>query len=162
MHMNSATRAAIRIGNFRIFPVSRELNPHATSTDANILSLVGNNKRVLELGCGAGHMSRALRDQGCTVVGIEIHPEAAQKAASICERVIVEDLDYLPFERELGADRFDVVVAADVLEHLKDPLFILRTLKKFVLPQGYVVISVPNVAPISVRLALHSGKLPYG
>jgi 2-polyprenyl-3-methyl-5-hydroxy-6-metoxy-1,4-benzoquinol methylase/glycosyltransferase involved in cell wall biosynthesis len=160
--MNSATRAATRIGNFRTFPVSRELNPLATSTDANVLSLVGKNKRVLELGCGAGHMSRALREQGCTVVGIEIHPEAAQKAASICERVIVEDLDYLNFERELGTDRFDVVLAADVLEHLKDPLFILQTIKQFVLPRGYVVISVPNVAHISVRLALLAGKFPYG
>jgi 2-polyprenyl-3-methyl-5-hydroxy-6-metoxy-1,4-benzoquinol methylase/glycosyltransferase involved in cell wall biosynthesis len=162
MHaMNSATGAAIRIGNFRTFPISRELNGQTSSTDANILRLVGRNKRVLELGCGFGHMSRGLREQGCTVVAIEIHPEAAQSAAQVCERVIIGDLDYLNFERELSTDRFDVVVAADVLEHLKDPLSVLQAIRQFLLPQGHVVVSIPNVAHISVRLALLAGKFPY-
>src|SRR5262245_52476095 len=108
--MNSAaTRAVTRIGNFRTFSILRELNCQTSSTDANILRLVGSNKRVLELGCGSGHMSLAFREQGCSVVGIEIHPEAAQTAAAICERVIIGDLDYVHLEREFGADRFDVI-----------------------------------------------------
>src|ERR1051325_2221775 len=137
--MNSATRAATQIGNFRTFSILREINPRTSSTDATILRFVGPNKRVLELGCGGGHMSGALCKQGCTVVGIEIHPQAAQSAATVCERVIVGDLDYLNLERELGADRFDVVVAADVLEHLKDPLPVLQAVKQFLLPHGHVV-----------------------
>src|SRR5262245_21140901 len=157
----TSPRPAVRIGNFRAFSISREVNSEASSTDASILRLVGAHKRVLELGCGSGHMTQALREQDCTVIGIEIHPEAAERAAANCERVIVGDLDYLDFQRELGTDRFDVIVAADVLEHLKDPLSILRSVKQFLLPRGRLVISVPNVAHISIRLALLAGKFPY-
>jgi len=106
-------------------------------------------------------MSQALRDQECKVVGIEINAEAADRAAAICEKVIVADLDYVDFDQELGSDRFDVVVAADVLEHLKDPVSVLSALRKFLVPGGYVVISVPNIAHLSVRLALLAGKFPY-
>jgi 2-polyprenyl-3-methyl-5-hydroxy-6-metoxy-1,4-benzoquinol methylase/glycosyltransferase involved in cell wall biosynthesis len=154
--------AVNRVGNFRTFATSREMNPAPTSTDGTILRLIGRNQRVLELGCASGNMSGALRDQGCTVVGIEIHREAAQSAAQICERVIVGDLDYMSLENELGAERFDVVLAADVLEHLKDPLSVLQSIKAFLHPHGRVVISVPNIAHISVRLALLSGRFPYG
>jgi predicted glycoside hydrolase/deacetylase ChbG (UPF0249 family)/2-polyprenyl-3-methyl-5-hydroxy-6-metoxy-1,4-benzoquinol methylase len=158
--MNSAAGSA-QIRNFRTFSISRGLNADTTSTDAAILRSVGRDKRVLELGCGCGHMSQALREQGCTVVGVEIHPEASQAASNICERVIIGDLDYLNFDRELGDDRFDTVLAADVLEHLKDPLSVLQAVKRFLLPDGDVVISVPNVAHISIRLALLAGKFPY-
>ena len=151
-----------RLGNFRTFSITRGLNPETTSTDANILRLVGQDKRVLELGCGSGHMSRVLREQGCAVVGVEIDPRAAESAAAICERLIIGDLDYLNFHEELGSDRFDVILAADVLEHLKDPLSILETVRQFLNPHGYVVISVPNVAHISIRLALLAGRFPYG
>jgi 2-polyprenyl-3-methyl-5-hydroxy-6-metoxy-1,4-benzoquinol methylase/glycosyltransferase involved in cell wall biosynthesis len=159
--MTPANAAVTRIGNFRTFPISRDVNGSANDTDAKVLKLVGKNKRVLELGCGCGHMSRALSEQGCHVVGIEIHPQAAQTASAACERVIVGDLDYLNFDKELGSDRFDVVLAADVLEHLKDPLFVLQAIKQFLLPHGYIVVSVPNVAHISIRLALLAGKFPY-
>src|SRR5262245_60823142 len=154
-------KAAARCGNFRTFEVSRAVNTQPGSTDQTVLRLVGNDKRVLELGCGSGHISQALRQQGCSVVGIEIHPEAARSAAAFCERIITGDLDYLDFGRELGDDRFDVVLAADVLEHLKDPLSVLKSVKDYLKPHGYFAISVPNVAHISIRLALLAGKFPY-
>jgi hypothetical protein len=62
---------------------------------------------------------------------------------------------------ELGDRRFDVIVAADVLEHLKDPEAVLRRLRPFLAPGGYLVASIPNVTHGSVRLALLSGTFPY-
>ena len=56
---------------------------------------------------------------------------------------------------------FDAIVAADVLEHLKDPLEALNRLRPFLKPDGFFVISVPNVAHGSVRLALLSGDFEY-
>ena len=114
--MSSGSGASTRIGNFRTFSITRGLNHETTSTDANILRLVGRDKRVLELGCGSGHMSKVLQEQGCAVVGIEIDPRAAECAAAICEHAIIGDLDYLNFHEELGSDRFDIdpVLAWDV------------------------------------------------
>ncbi len=106
-------------------------------------------------------MSHVLVSQGCTVVGIELDPQMAERAEQFCERVIVGDLDSLDLERELGEERFDAIVAADVLEHLRDPLAVLRTLRPFLADEGAFVISVPNVAHGSVRLSLLSGHFDY-
>jgi 2-polyprenyl-3-methyl-5-hydroxy-6-metoxy-1,4-benzoquinol methylase len=139
----------------------REINLESESTHARVVRLVGTGRRVLELGPSSGHMSRVLRKQDCSVVGIEVDPDMAAAAAQYCERVIVGDLDALDLDAELGGDRFDVIVAADVLEHLKDPLRALRRLRAFLAPDGFFVISLPNVAHGSVRLALLAGRFPY-
>jgi O-antigen biosynthesis protein len=131
------------------------------TTHARVVRLVGTNRRLLELGPATGHMSRLFRDRGCSVVGIEVDPEMAALAAQYCERIIVGDLDTLDLDGELGSDRFDVIVAADVLEHLKDPLAVLRRLRGFLAPDGFLVISLPNVAHGSVRLALLEGHFAY-
>jgi 2-polyprenyl-3-methyl-5-hydroxy-6-metoxy-1,4-benzoquinol methylase len=139
----------------------REIDVDSDSTHARVVRLVGTDRRVLELGSAAGHMSRVLRERGCSVVGIEVDPEMAALAAPHCERVIVGDLDELDLEAELGDDHFDVIVAADVLEHLKDPLAVLRRMRGFLAPKGHFVISLPNVAHGSVRLALLEGRFAY-
>jgi 2-polyprenyl-3-methyl-5-hydroxy-6-metoxy-1,4-benzoquinol methylase len=131
------------------------------NTHANVIRLVGEGHKVLELGPASGYMSEVLRERGCTIVGIELDTEMAAQAAQFCERVIVGDLDTLDLEAELGEERFDVIVAADVLEHLKDPLKALRDLRAFLNPEGHFVVSLPNVAHASVRLALLEGRFEY-
>jgi 2-polyprenyl-3-methyl-5-hydroxy-6-metoxy-1,4-benzoquinol methylase len=138
-----------------------EIDLESVSVHADVVKLVGEGKRVLELGPATGYMSRAFTDRDCTVVGIELDPEMAQRAKDHAERVIVGDLDTLDLDAELGEERFDVVVAADVLEHLRDPLRALDRLRRFLLPDGYFVISVPNVAHGSVRLSLLTGHFDY-
>ncbi|MGZ7039243.1 MAG: CmcI family methyltransferase, partial [Thermoanaerobaculia bacterium] len=125
------------------------------------LRLVGTDKRVLDLGCGAGIVARHLATQGCEVVGIEGDRALAQESSAICERVIVSDLSTADWEHELGSDRFDAVTALDVLEHLADPVACLRALRRFIRPGGYVVASIPNIAHGSMRLALLSGEFEY-
>lgn len=138
-----------------------EIDLESGSVHADVVSLVGQDMRVLELGPATGYMSHAFVSQGCTVVGIEIDPDMATRAERFCDRVIVGDLDSIDLERELGEERFDVIVAADVLEHLKDPLTVVRRLRNFVADDGAFVISIPNVAHGSVRLALLAGHFDY-
>jgi O-antigen biosynthesis protein len=140
---------------------AREIDLDSDSTHARVVRLVGPGRRVLELGPGPGDMSRVLQEQRCSVVGIEVDPELAAVASRFCERMIVGDLDLLDLQAELGSERFDVILAADVLEHLKDPLSLLQRLRDFLAPDGYFVISVPNVAHGSVRLALLQGRFRY-
>lgn len=138
-----------------------EIDLESGSVHADVVKLVGEGRRVLELGPATGYMSRAFTDRGCSVVGIEFDAEMARRAKDHCERVIVGDLDDLDLDADLGEERFDAIVAADVLEHLKDPLAALVRLRRFLQPDGYFVISVPNVAHGSVRLALLSGHFDY-
>lgn len=128
---------------------------------ADVVHFVEQGSRVLELGPATGYMSRVFSERGCTVVGIEFDPGMAERASKFCERMIVGDLDALDLEAELEGDRFDAIVAADVIEHLKDPLGALRRLRPFLKEEGRFVISIPNVAHGSVRLALLSGRFEY-
>src|SRR2546429_8213358 len=98
-----------------------DIDMASRSTHARVVRMVGKGKRVLELGCATGYMSRVFRDRGCRVVAIELDANAAARASEFCDRVIVADIDRVNFAQELGDSLFDVVVAADVLEHLKNP-----------------------------------------
>jgi len=137
------------------------IEPDTDSTHANVIRMVGSSRRVLELGPATGYMTDVLRANDCSVVGIEIDADMAAHAAQFCERIIVGDLDTMDLDAELNGDQFDVIVAADVLEHLKAPLRALQSLSAFLQSDGYFVVSLPNVAHASVRLALLEGKFAY-
>jgi 2-polyprenyl-3-methyl-5-hydroxy-6-metoxy-1,4-benzoquinol methylase len=132
------------------------------STHNLVTDLVPNDARVLEFGCATGYMSRAFRERrGCTVVGVELVPEAAAQAQKECERVIVADAETIDYDAELGEDRFDAITFADVLEHLRDPARLLRRIRPFLKEDGAVIASIPNVAHGNVRLALLAGEFRY-
>jgi 2-polyprenyl-3-methyl-5-hydroxy-6-metoxy-1,4-benzoquinol methylase len=129
---------------------------------SRVIRLVGERKQVLELGCASGYMSRVLVERlGCSVTGIEVDADAADEARKVASRVVVADLDRLDWTRELGGERFDVVVCADVLEHLRDPAATLRALGPLLAPGGYVVASIPNVAHAAVIADLLEGRFTY-
>jgi 2-polyprenyl-3-methyl-5-hydroxy-6-metoxy-1,4-benzoquinol methylase len=118
----------------------------------------GEGRRLLDVGCADGVLSRRFTERGWTVTTIEGDPERAAVAAPHCERLILADLD-----RKIPAldERFDVIVYADVLEHLVDPLRVLRELNASLMPDGRVVISIPNVAHLWTRLSLLCGRFDY-
>src|SRR5919198_1484135 len=132
------------------------------STHNLVLGLVEPSSRVLEFGCATGYMSQALHDRlGATVVGVELNAEAAQLAAVHCDRVLVGDAEEIDLEAELGGERFDAILFADVLEHLRDPAALLKRVRQFLADGGVVVASIPNVAHAAVRLALLGGSFRY-
>jgi 2-polyprenyl-3-methyl-5-hydroxy-6-metoxy-1,4-benzoquinol methylase len=133
----------------------------ADTVYARILNLVGEGKRVLDVGCATGNLARALTEVNhCTVTGIEIDPTAAEKARRWCEQVVVGDIESLDLETVLAGARVDVIIFADVLEHLVNPWGVLADAKK-VLADGFVVASLPNVAHSAVVLELLRGRFQY-
>jgi O-antigen biosynthesis protein len=131
------------------------------SAAAQLVQLTGENKVVLEVGPATGYISSALRQRGCTVVGVEIDPEAAEVARSHADEVIVANVEELNFSEAFGDRRFDVVMFGDVLEHLVDPARTLAKTRETLTSEGYVVASVPNVAHSSVRLMILDGEFGY-
>ena len=102
-------------------------------------------RRVLDLGCASGALGAALKQrQEVEVVGIEQDAEYARAAESRLDRVIVADLEQAsPAVLALG--EFDCLIAADVLEHLRDPWSALATMAGVLAPGAVGVISLPNV-----------------
>jgi SAM-dependent methyltransferase len=132
---------------------------------AHALALVGRGKRVLELGCAAGHVTRALVDRRCEVVSIEADAEAASHLDDLAGGrvdVFVGDLtDPTIVQKAAEGRTFDVVLAGDVLEHLPDPVSTLLACRDVLRPDGYLVVSVPNVAHADVALSLLDGQFGY-
>jgi SAM-dependent methyltransferase len=137
------------------------IDVEAETSHTRVLRLVGSDKRVLDLGCAYGGLAAELVVRGCEVVGVERDPEAAEAARAHCSVVLVCDLDSGELEVLTGLGKFDVILAADVLEHLSDPSKLLEKAQTLLTPGGYLVTSIPNVAHGSVRLALLAGRFPY-
>lgn len=125
-----------------------------------ILEFVGPNRRVLELGCSTGFFSQWLREMGCSVTGVEVDPVAAKRASAICNRVIIADLDDRSWDSQIE-ERFEVVLMGDVLEHLLHPEDLLRSVARMLTPNGFVVVSLPNVVHWTVRLKILLGRFDY-
>lgn len=135
--------------------------PDLRTSHGIMLELIGGDKRVLELGCASGYMSRWLSAAGCRVTGVEVDQSMALEARSVCEEVVVADLDTRRLVDLLPGSAFDVAVFGDVLEHLRDPWRVLDETRSLLTPNGYVVISIPNIAHGNVRLALLRGSFDY-
>lgn len=128
-----------------------------------VAQLAGREKRVLELGCGPGSVTRVLAEHGgCRVTGLERDQASLELAACHCEATILADLDADDWPAHLGdAPRFDVVVAADVLEHLRDPWTALRRAGDLLGPGGYVVVSLPHSGHAAFLACLLGGDFAY-
>jgi 2-polyprenyl-3-methyl-5-hydroxy-6-metoxy-1,4-benzoquinol methylase len=135
------------------------LNEHAHGGHAKLLALVADGERVLDIGCSSGYLARPLVARGCAVVGIERDPAAAEEARSVCEEVLVDDVETmeLPFEPA----SFDVVLCGDLVEHLRDPERLLSRLRPLLRPDGRLVLTTPNVANWTNRLGLLFGRWRY-
>jgi methionine biosynthesis protein MetW len=105
-------------------------------------------RRVLDLGCSNGALGAALKERGdVEVVGLELDDVYAGQAERRLDRVLVGDLEALLGDAELvaGLGSFDCVIAADVLEHLKDPWTALSRAAARLVPGGRAIVSVPNI-----------------
>jgi len=135
----------------------------AGDTTANkVLRLVGEQRHVLELGPATGSMTRALVELNrCTVVAVEMDEAMAEQARPFCERLIIGDLEHLDWQGSFAEERFDAVIAADVLEHLTDPWRCLENIRGLLRPEGFIVLSIPNIAHGAVLGQLLQGRFPY-
>ena len=124
-----------------------------------LAELVPIGSRVLDVGCGTGSVSRIIADtRRAQIIGIE--PDSCRAAAARARGLEVhEQLFTDAILQELEA--FDVIVFADVLEHVADPSSFLQLAQRALRPGGRVIASVPNVAHWSVRVDLLRGRFDY-
>lgn len=116
-------------------------------------------KAVLELGVGDASLTKKMREAGAIVDGVEVDPLYADLAAPHCRTMYRGDLNRI---EALGLPTdYDIIIAADVLEHLLDPEVVLSKLKAHLHRGGLLVVSLPNVANIYVRLSLLFGRFRY-
>jgi len=125
------------------------------------LSMIGAGKEILELGCATGYVTRLLsQGRHCRVTGIEYMADAAELARPYCQKLIVGDVESPGILEQVNGP-YDVILAGDILEHLRYPDRVLAQLRPALHPDGYWVISVPNIAHWSVRKELLLGRFNF-
>lgn len=136
------------------------LKPDPHSSHSIILAWLGEGRgrRILDVGAADALVGRRLTERGWRVTGIEGDPALAQAGAPYCERMITANLN-----REVPEVQgpFDAILYGDVLEHLIDPLRVLVELNRSLVPDGFVIVSVPNIAHLYIRLLLLLGRFDY-
>jgi 2-polyprenyl-3-methyl-5-hydroxy-6-metoxy-1,4-benzoquinol methylase len=112
---------------------------------------------LVDLGCSDGTLSSEFRQYGHTVIGVDIHQ--ASVVADNVDQFIVGNLDQgLPSELPSA---IDIVVCADVLEHVREPEELLRELATRLNRGGVVVASIPNFGHWYPRIRTILGLFDY-
>jgi glycosyltransferase involved in cell wall biosynthesis len=114
--------------------------------------------KVLDLGFGCAAIPSVLHQAGVVLDGIDSDPRAAAESGPLFRHVFPGDLnriDEIPLD-----EKYDIVLAADILQFLVDPAQFLSRLKKFLVKGGLLVVSLPNVVNVQTRLRILFGKFP--
>ena len=107
-------------------------------------------------------MTKILYEElGCRITCIEFNENAADLAKPFCVEMIIGDIETLDLNQILVDKRFNVIIMADVLEHLRHPNALLENLISFLKEDGFILLSIPNGAHGAVALKLLDGKWDY-
>ena len=148
---------------FQEYYVHYPLKQSKYSSHYYLRRLVGSNQDVLDLGCGEGFIASLIAERGNRLVGVDVLPQP--KNLSAFEHYMSADLS-MPeplngVVEQLNGKKFDRVLLMDILEHLPRPELLLRDCHRLLKPNGQLLVSVPNIANITVRLFLLFGRFEY-
>ena len=111
--------------------------------------------KLLDIGCGSGEISFALREQGFEPFGIDFSPTAIEIATSAGLECQIADLDE---GITASAESYDVVWAGDVLEHVFDPIGLLEEISRVLKKSGVFCATIPNDVNLKTRLQILFGQ----
>ena len=140
----------------------RTLDPNSQDSLARLARQIRPGSRVLDLGAGPGVLGRYLTEAlDCAVDGVEYNPVAVAEAASWYRQLECADLESIALTERFAGQRYDFILCADILEHLRQPGALLAQLPDLLAPNGRVLLSVPNAAYAGLIAELLGGDFRY-
>jgi 2-polyprenyl-3-methyl-5-hydroxy-6-metoxy-1,4-benzoquinol methylase len=145
------------------YPYQPEINHVAFDLVSKVMKDKKEVKNILDVGCGYGLLSKELKKTfpKLDFYGIEHSKEASRSSQKILKLLQCNIEDIALIKRKLKTQKFDVIIFSDVLEHLYDPVDIIKSYQSFLDQDGTIVVTVPNIANIFSRLALLFGYFNY-
>lgn len=111
---------------------------------------------LIDLGAAGGELGEAIRDHFSRTLGFEYQLDCLGDLHRRFVQTVIADLETVK-----RLPRADAIVAADVLEHLRDASALLKLIRESLAPGGLLFVSVPNIANITVRIGLLFGVFEY-
>lgn len=140
----------------------RNIRPGERTSLSVIASLVHRGATLLDLGCGSGALGQYLAEtMECTSDGLTWSEAEASHARPYYRQVEVADLENCDLLTLFANRRYDYIVCADVLEHLRQPERILEACRTLLGPQGKLLVSVPNAGYAGLVAELLQGEFRY-
>ncbi len=121
-------------------------------------------EQILEIGCSSGATGMAIKQKfpGVKYIGMDSDKELAEIAQTRLDRVIVSDIDKVQLNTVgFKKESVDLIICADILEHLYDPWKILFDLREYLTPNGKIITSIPNIQYINNIINLLHGSWKY-
>jgi 2-polyprenyl-3-methyl-5-hydroxy-6-metoxy-1,4-benzoquinol methylase len=138
-----------------IYEYYEEINP-------GIKRYIPENRTVLDVGGGFGALGEEFEKRGNKVCNLDASEYAIRESQKRISESYIADItnpDKLP--PEINGRKFDVIVFADILEHIYDPFSSLVLFSQFLQEGGRVFISVPNIATWTTRIKILLGNFDY-
>jgi 2-polyprenyl-3-methyl-5-hydroxy-6-metoxy-1,4-benzoquinol methylase len=113
------------------------------------LGLLDRPVRVLEAGCGRGDLAiyLARRYPDWRIVGLELDPEKVERAQHVARQLGLANVEFRlgNLEHDLFDSEFDLILNADVLEHIEDDVTVIRNFCRALRPGGYALVTSPSI-----------------
>lgn len=110
--------------------------------------------RVLDIGCGSGRIGKKMQDLGYQVTGIDFSEEAVKKASEKGVQAKQANLDEGIPEQD---DSYDVVWAGDIIEHVFDPIGLLKESCRVLKKNGIILVTIPSDVGLVSRVKMLFG-----
>lgn len=126
-----------------------------------IVAMGGRGDRVLDIGCGNGHLLYQFKDNFKQIIGLEYSPHRLQQAS-----INLQELNFLGIQgsaenmKGIDSESMDRIISADTIEHVPDVYMAATEMFRALKPGGYLVINTPNIAFIKKRMLLLLGRFP--
>jgi len=104
--------------------------------------------RLLDIGCGAGNLLLAARKNGWNAQGLEVAEQATEHVRKLGFEVFQGELQ----QAEFRSQHFDVITAAEILEHLSEPRLLVQEVARVLRPGGLFWTTTPHARGLSARV----------
>lgn len=139
-----------------------EIDLSQNSSTGIILDKIKEGSVVLEFGCAEGRMTRYMKEiLGCQVYIVEYDKGAYEKALNYADDGLCDDILSFQWVEKFKGTEFDVIIFADVLEHLTAPEKALEHAVKLLKDTGYIYVSLPNITHNDILLKAYEEHFDY-
>lgn len=136
---------------------------YANINQAVLRNITKDHNLILDVGCGTGLLGKEIKKlyPKAKVWGVDNSKETLNYATQRLDKVKFHNIELGTPSDFFDGTLFDVIIFADILEHVKNPNQVLKEYSLFLKNDGLLIISLPNIASWTIRLLLLLGKFNY-